>query len=478
MTASLAITATDIRLVNLETRFPFEFGVVEMTELPHCFVTVDADVDGTSVTGLSADHFPPKWLTKDPDLSLEAEANAILEVVQQACTAARSITGETVFDCWRQLYEAQRAWADATDYPPLLWNFGVAFVERAMIDAFCRATERTFPEAVAENALGIRPGYVYPELDGETPADYLPSEPNRTVAVRHTVGHGDPLRDADTSGPDDDLPLTLEENVETYGLDRFKIKILGDVDRDYERLRDVLTLLDAACDEYLFTLDANEQYRSVADLASLLERLRNDEALAAFGDRLAFIEQPFPRDTALSARVGDELREWTDRPPIIIDESDGPLNSFGRALDRGYEGTSYKNCKGVIKGIINACLAARRREHGESAFLSGEDLTTIGPVSLQQDLAAMATVGVDHVERNGHHYFRGLDMFDETVRATVLEAHADLYRSLPDGTPTVAIDDGRLALGSVLRAPFGYAGDIDPTRYAGPDEWSFPALEG
>lgn len=85
MEHSLEVASTDIRLLNLETRFPFEFGVVKMTGLPHCFVAVDLEVDGTSTTGLAADHFPPKWLTKDPDLSLEEEAEAILEVVKQAC---------------------------------------------------------------------------------------------------------------------------------------------------------------------------------------------------------------------------------------------------------------------------------------------------------------------------------------------------------------------------------------------------------
>lgn len=477
MDDSLTITATEVRLVNLETRFPFEFGIVEMTALPHCFVSVDVVVEGTSVTGRSADHFPPKWLTKDPELSLETEASSMLSVVQQACSLAESVSGATVFDCWRQLYEAQREWAAQTSYPPLLWNFGVTFVERAIIDAFCRATETTFHEAVTENTLGIRPGYVYPELEGAAPADYLPAEPDPAIAVRHTVGHGDPLRTAPASAPDDDLPLSLLDNVEAYGLDRFKLKITGDPARDHERVRNVLSVLDEACDGYAFTLDANEQYRSVERFAGLIEGLRSDDRLPAFTDRLLFVEQPFPRDIALSEPVGDEIEAWPDRPDIVIDESDGPLDSLGRALERGYDGTSYKNCKGVFKGLINACLAGHRRDDGESVILSGEDLTTIGPVSLQQDLAAMATVGIDHVERNGHHYFRGLGMFDDAVQSAVLSAHPDLYRSLQDGTPTVDIDDGRLTLDSVLAAPFGYDCDVDLTRYATPEDWSFTPLE-
>lgn len=477
MPGTISVTSTDIRLLNLETRLPFEFGIVRMTELPHCFVSIEADIDGTHTIGRAADHLPPKWLTKDPDLGLAEEADAMIEVVQRACILAGSIEGTTVFDCWQQLYEAQRDWAATTDYPPLLWNFGVAFIERALIDAFCRATGDTFQQAVRDNSLEIRPGYVYQELEGTDPATHLPERPAESITVRHTVGHGDPLRDADRADPNDDLPFTLTEHISTYDIDHFKLKIKGDVEADRQRIRDVVSLLEAECPEYAFTLDANEQYRDVEDLSALIDGLESDQGGTELRDRLLFVEQPFPRDIALSETTGEALAAWSERPPIIIDESDARLDSFGRALERGYAGTSYKNCKGVFKGLINACLADHRRAAGESLIISGEDLTTIGPVSLQQDLAAMATLGLDHVERNGHHYFRGLSMFDETIQSAVIGGHPDLYRTLPDGTPTLAIENGRLALESVNEASFGYDCDIDPSRFASPSEWSFVPLE-
>jgi hypothetical protein len=40
-------------------------------------------------------------------------------------------------------------------------------------------------------------------------------------------------------------------------------------------------------------------------------------------------------------------------------------------------------------------------------FLSGEDLTTQAGLALQQDLALAATLGITHIERNGHHYVDG-----------------------------------------------------------------------
>ncbi|HCK09333.1 MAG TPA: hypothetical protein DHW45_05625, partial [Candidatus Latescibacteria bacterium] len=91
---------------------------------------------------------------------------------------------------------------------------------------------------------------------------------------------------------------------------------------------------------------------------------------------------------------------------------------------------SHKNCKGIFKGIANACLMTKRQaDTGIAHILSSEDLANVGPVALTQDLAVLATLGITHSERNGHHYFAGLSMFPEEVQAQVVENHASLYRS-------------------------------------------------
>ncbi len=79
------------------------------------------------------------------------------------------------------------------DYPPLLWNFGVSLVERAVLDAFCRAKDMTFAEALRSNALGIRLGQVDGDLAGLTPGELLPEQPLRTP---HRPPHGRPVRSA------------------------------------------------------------------------------------------------------------------------------------------------------------------------------------------------------------------------------------------------------------------------------------------
>jgi hypothetical protein len=167
------------------------------------------------------------------------------------------------------------------------------------------------------------------------------------------------------------------------------------------------------------------------------------------------------------------LRNWTDGPGMIIDESDGSLADLPRALSLGYRGTSHKNCKGIIKGLANAALLHVRRTQnpGTQFHLSGEDLVNVGPVALLQDLAMMALLGVSHVERNGHHYFRGLSMQPAALQAEVLKKHAGLYRQHEAGFPTLDIRAGQLALGTVNSAPFGFAADVDTSAYEPLDQW-------
>ena len=47
----------------------------------------------------------------------------------------------------------------------------------------------------------------------------------------------------------------------------------------------------------------------------------------------------------------------------------------------------------------------------------------------------MALLGISHVERNGHHYYRGLSMLPASWQRAVLEAHGDIYRPHRMGLP-------------------------------------------
>ena len=81
---TLTITHSDIHILNMRTRIPFKYGIATMTSLPHAFVRVILDVDGTPVTGVAADHLPPKWFTKNPHTSTEEDVEEMLHVIRSA----------------------------------------------------------------------------------------------------------------------------------------------------------------------------------------------------------------------------------------------------------------------------------------------------------------------------------------------------------------------------------------------------------
>ena len=108
---SVKIHDYDVHRVELRTRMPFKYGIATMVQMPQIFVRLRVEVGAKSATGISADLLPPKWFTKIPDKPLAEEIREMLEVIQHALELARGLGGDTVFDLWRELYQAQRQWS-------------------------------------------------------------------------------------------------------------------------------------------------------------------------------------------------------------------------------------------------------------------------------------------------------------------------------------------------------------------------------
>jgi len=456
---AISIQQTAYILSPMRTRMPFRYGIATVRELQHLMLRVRAAVDGRQTEGVSADHLAPRWFIKDPNLTPEQEAQLLLRAVSHACDLAHEVgEASTPFDLWWRVYHAQMDWAQRESIAPLVASFGVSLVERAIIHAFCKATDTTFAVALRNNTPGISLEKIHPALAGTQPRDYLPPEPLRRITVRHTVGLSDPLTDADIPPEerlDDGLPQSLQQCIRFYGLTHFKIKLCGEAQVDMERLKALARVLREDCPSCRFTLDANEMYPDMETFRAFWESLQTDTDLREFLRALIFVEQPLHRDEALSSRTREQLHRWQERPPMIIDESDAELHSLQTALECGYDGCSVKSCKGVFKGIANACLVAHLRRQGKRALISGEDLTTVPPVSLQQDMALMANVGIPHVERNGYHYFRGLSMLPEEVQAKLLVEHPDLFARHEQGFIVVKIVGGSLSAESVTKTAYG-----------------------
>jgi hypothetical protein len=297
----------------------------------------------------------------------------------------------------------------------------------------------------------------------------LPAAPLDQCFVRHTVGLGDPISPAGIAAADrvdDGLPHDLESSIRAYGLRYFKVKLHASAERDFARLRELSAVLEReAGGDYFVTLDGNENFPSIDRFREFWREASLVPELKRFWQRILVVEQPVHRDHALADETGLRLSDWKDRPPLIIDESDGAVGDLSRALQLGYAGTSHKNCKGIVKGLLNAGLLAQQRREGRRTVLTGEDLCNLGPVALLQDLALMALLGIDHVERNGHHYYRGLSMLPTDWQRSVLSEHGDLYERHPLGFPRLRVRDGKLALTSVNAAPFGVRPLLDPTSF-------------
>lgn len=461
------IEAFHFHVLPMRTRFPFKYGIASMNALPHLFVRVDLIVDGKLSQGLASEGLPPKWFTKNPDTLFEVDLAEMIAGIQNASRIGR-LAGEketSFFAWWRNLYAEQTHWSQVRSVPPLLANLGVSLIERAVLDGLCKALGHPLHAVLQTDALRIDLGEVRDELRGMRVSDVIAPQPLPRVHARHTIGLGDALTAADGS-LDDGLPYTLEESIRAYGLRYFKIKVCGKPEVDVLRLREITRILTTHCPEgFHSTLDGNEQFYDLASFCDFYETLKADESLAPLFGSVLLIEQPLHRSKALT----EDVRSG---PGMIIDESDGSLGDLPLALDLGYRGTSHKNCKGVVKGLANAALLKKRAASIPGGpILSGEDLAGMGPVAMLQDLSLMTLLGITHVERNGHHYFRGLSMYPHEVQEAALQAHAGFYHRHSEGFPTIRIENGMLDTTSINAAPFGCGLTLDVSAFEPLNAW-------
>jgi len=406
----------------------------------------------------------PKWF--DKNLALSNEQN--FDQLRLALSLARDLyldgKTRTAFDHFVAHYADQIAAGAAQGLNPLVAGYGPALIDRAVLDALCRALGISFYDAIRRNVAGIAPASFLPELAGFDIDRFLGAlAPRDRIAARHTVGLVDPITAADIrpgQRVDDGLPETLEEVIAAYGHTWFKLKVGGDVAKDIDRLSAIASVLDCA-PSYRCTLDGNEQYEDVDGVIALWRRMNETAALKRLVSSIAFIEQPINRKAALERDVAALGRE----KPLIIDESDGDLDAFPRARALGYAGVSSKTCKNFYKSILNAARCALwNAEAGRSAyFMSGEDLTTQAGLAVQQDLALVALLGLDHVERNGHHYVNGMAGLPVPEQQAFLSAHSDLYHR-SGGVVRLKIVTGQLAIGSL--ACVGFASGTLPAAAA------------
>ena len=445
---------------EVHLRMPFRFGVVTLTDAPQAFVRAAVRLEnGAEAQGAAAELLAPKWFDKDPALSNEENFEQLRASLRIARDAYVGGGENTAFGHWIENYGPQIALCATQGLNGLVAGYGPALIDRALLDALCRALGVSFYRAIAANLPGVSaPGW-QADLRDFPMGDFLKRlEPRAEIAARHTVGLVDPITSLDAREPiGDGLPETLEQVVERYGQRWFKLKVGGDAKADVERLASIAAVLDRVGDPYRVSLDGNEQYNDVGGVLDLWRRMKADPRLKRLVSSVAFIEQPIKRQSALSGDVS----ELAEEKPVIIDESDDSLEAFPRARRLGYTGVSSKTCKGLYKSLLNRarCQMWNSEEGGDRYFMSGEDLTLQAGLALQQDLALVSILGLTHVERNGHHYVNGMAGLPQAEQAAFLEAHADLYEK-SHGAVRLRIENGSMKIGS-LDCP-GYASRAMP----------------
>ena len=134
---------------------------------------------------------------------------------------------------------------------------------------------------------------------------------------------------------------------------------------------------------------------------------------------------------------------------------------LARGLALGYSGISSKACKGLYRSLHSAAQLAERRVQQPQGrwLLSGEDLTCQAGLAVQQDTLLAASLGVAHIERNGHHYVDGFGTAPAAEAQAFLAAHPGLYH-LQQGRVRLRVADGQLDLRSLHGS--GFASDALP----------------
>ena len=457
----LSITAVERRERPVTLRLPFRYGMVTLRSAPQAFIRVRIRLeDRREGWGQAAEVMAPKWFDKTPTLSNEDNFDQLRDAIALYGEALMANGLRTAFGHHAALYTAHISAAGQAGLNPLVAGFGPALLDRAVFDGLCRTQGLTMAEGLRANLAGMTPDALAADLTGFDFDGFLAAHvPLSSVHARHTVGFVDPLSAGDqTAGErvDDGLPETLEEIIAAYGITYFKIKVAGNLDEDMARLVDIAAVLDASDRPYSLTIDGNEQYDDADGALALVSAIRQEARLARFNASILFMEQPIQRAQALERDVGDLAAAF----PVIIDESDADLNAFPKARARGYTGVSSKNCKGFYKSLINqARCQVWSVADGRRYFMTAEDLTCQAGLNVQQDLALVSFLGIEHVERNGHHYVFGMNGVPPHEQEAFLAAHPDLYHRHGEQV-CLRIGDGRISTAS-LQCP-GFGAEVSP----------------
>src|SRR5258706_6654097 len=138
-------------------RLPFRFGVVTLTACPQVFARVRIQTgDGREAEGAAAEMLAPKWFDKNLALSNDDNFEQLrlsLRLAREAYLSDRTM--RPGFGHFAAHMQGQIDAAAVHGLNPLIACYGPALLDRAILDALCRALDVSFYQAVQSNVVAI-----------------------------------------------------------------------------------------------------------------------------------------------------------------------------------------------------------------------------------------------------------------------------------------------------------------------------------
>ena len=137
----IRIRAVELYERPVKLRLTFRFGLVTLTECPQAVVRAHVELpDGRSAWGVAAEMMAPKWFDKNLALSNEdnfEQLRTVLRIAREAYLGDG--TPATAFRHFERHHAACLAEGARRGFNPLLASYGPAQIDRAVLDAVCRA---------------------------------------------------------------------------------------------------------------------------------------------------------------------------------------------------------------------------------------------------------------------------------------------------------------------------------------------------
>jgi len=157
MTApKLKLIAVDFFERPVRLRLPFRFGNATLRQAPQVFVRARIKLaDGREGDGASAEMLAPKWFDKSPELSNEQNFDQLRTSLGMARHSMLAAGTDTPFGLSATVDGPHHDACAAIGLNGLVASYGLALIDRAIIDALGRLEDVSVFALVRGNRLGL-----------------------------------------------------------------------------------------------------------------------------------------------------------------------------------------------------------------------------------------------------------------------------------------------------------------------------------